>query len=219
MDKFTTEFTTLEDLYLIEAFDENFSENLFEHFEPLPFIQDVIIASLLSVIGAILNGIILFCYRKIKSDIALYIKTFAVVDIFVIIAFNTFAICQLVFQENKFLVFIIFRAMNFIAGHLMLGPLFLALDRALIVGLPHKFRIYQTKMRMAKIVVGVMTFGTSLGTAISPAKSKLFYAFVAISSANLSLQLLVCICLYSFVVARILISNKEMQKYRHQKNK
>ena len=186
-----------------------------DYFLPVPFWQDVIFASFIGISGFILNSVILICYRGIKSSIALYIKVFAVVDMITIVGFNSISICHMILSKEDVLVQIFYRSINFVSSHLMLGPLFLAFDRALIVGFPHKFQLYETKMRIAKIVIFALTTAAGLGTAVIPFDSKLFAVFVGLASINQCLHMLVCVGLYLFIVVKIKKANRKMQEHRH----
>ena len=95
---------------------------------------------------------------------------------------------------------------------MMLGPLFLALDRFLIVALPHKFQLYETKMRIFKFVIFSLTFFCGL-TGLFP--EEIIRFFIVLAIANLVAQFLACIGLYTFIVARVVMSERKMNKHRH----
>ena len=164
------------------------------------------------VLGLILNLIILVCYFRTKSDIARYIRIFAVFDIAVlttsIVAFawlNTFPENMEVFQYLK-------NCLNFLIAHSMLCPLFLALDRVLIVSFPHNFWLHERKMRVFKICLLVCT---SLVSALFLVSGGVLKVLAMVNILNFFLQFLACLVIYAIIVGKIIASDRKMKNSRH----
>ena len=63
--------------------EQNASQQTYDSifYTEIPLIQDITLLSIIVIMGLILNALILRCYWKIRNDIALYIKAFAIFDI------------------------------------------------------------------------------------------------------------------------------------------
>ena len=160
-----------------------------------------------------MNLIILVCYFRTKSDIARYIRIFAVFDIAVlttsIVVFawlNTFPENMEVFQYLK-------NCLNFLIAHSMLCPLFLALDRVWIVSFPHNFWLHEKKMRVFKICLLVCTSLVSASSFVSVRGAQKVLAMVNI--LNFFLQFLACLIIYAIIVGKIIASDRKMKNSRH----
>ena len=101
-------------------------------------------------------------------------------------------------------------------AHSMLGPLFLAMDRFLIVAFPHNFQLHEKKMRMIKIMFFALTTAPmSLGFI----HDQLIKVGIFILYANLVVQLIACIVLYTIIVVKIVLAERKMSKHRHVGNR
>ena len=127
-----------------DAFQQTYDSMFYTE---IPLIQDITIFSIIVIIGLVLNALILRCYWKIRNDIALYIKAFAVFDILMLLYSTFMKIAQYFMASNLSLNVLILKGFNFMAIHIMIGPLFLALDCFLIVVFPHKFKLHQSSRR------------------------------------------------------------------------
>ena len=85
-------------------------------------------------------------------------------------------------------------------------------NRFLIVALPHKFQLYETKMRIFKFLIFSLTFFCGL-TGLFP--EDIIQFFIVLAMVNLVAQFLACIGLYTFIVARVVMSERKMNKHRH----
>ena len=128
---------------------------LHSYYEPMPLESEISFIVISFVIGVVLNSIILRCFFKVEGDIARYIRAFAVFDLAVIISGLTSRVSLLsIFpQDTKHGPNPLQIIFAFIFAHSMLGPLFLAMDRFLIVAFPHNFQLHEKKMRMIKIML------------------------------------------------------------------
>ena len=194
------------------------SELVFTTAEPkglhLPFVEHMIINPLVCVLGILLNSIILKVYFKEKSDLALYIKCFASLDIFNLLLSTSVRYSVLLLEPAPWKRY--FRhSLDIYTGFTMLGALFLALDRFLVVVFPHKFQLYEKKMRIFKVVLFVFASSSVVGLFFDD-----FYAVGGlIVSLNLLLHLVGCLVLYSIIVARVFLNDRKMNKHRHVGNK
>ena len=111
----------------------------------IPEVNEYFILSSVTILGLVLNAVILRSYWNIRGDIALYIRAFAIFDIFMILYQGCMRSAQLFLTSYAALIWYITVGFSLIASLVMIGPLFLALDRFLIVAFPHKFQLYLKK--------------------------------------------------------------------------
>ena len=128
------------------------SENNF-YYDPIDPVAGVITAFVIFCVGLVLNALILRCYWSVKTSTAVYIRALASIDICVL-SFMLFRTYFLHFPTESRLDLISETLGNFVAVVNVLGPLYLALDRGLIVMLPHSFKKHEKNMRIAKIFMG-----------------------------------------------------------------
>ena len=147
-----------------------------------------------------------------KSSRASYIRAFAVLDILILFSgsFEFFFLnlfpAQAVFSTTFKSVF---RAL---AAFSLLGPLFLALYRCLIVIVPHKFSLYVAKMRIFKIILFVLTSLVGVGFLVTGSSTGAAFIF---ASVVVLLQLIGCLVLYSIIIAQIVASERKLGTHRH----
>ena len=178
----------------------------------IPTINEFVMLSSVIFIGLALNAAILRFYWELKGDIAVYVRAFAIFDIFMILYQGCMRLAQLFLASNVILNLRIIQGLNVIVCFVMTGPLFLALDRVLIVAFPHKFKLYLTKMRICKCIWLTVSFCTGLNAVFS---GTVKIVLIALTSVNLLLQLLTCIGLYTFIVVRVKRSQKRMKAHRN----
>ena len=117
---------------------------------PIDVSHDVVITSIIFCVGLVLNTLNLRLYWRVKTSTAVYIRGMAFIDVCVIIyvLLRTF----LQYFPSEPVLYIISGALgNFAAVVNVLAPLFMALDRILIVAFPHSFKKHEKNMRIAKI--------------------------------------------------------------------
>ena len=209
--------TTFASVFTIEETWDKHENNEFQSMDnltylPVNFFTEVVFRLSLIFVGSILNVIILKCYFRDTSSLASYIRAFAVLDILILFAgsFDFFFLNLFPTQVAVANVLIsIFRAL---AAFSMLGPLFLALDRCLIVIAPHKVSLYAAKMQMFKIILFVLTSLVGLGFLISNVNTGVVYIFATVV---FMLQFIGCLVLYSVIIAQILVSERKIGAHRH----
>ena len=177
----------------------------------IPLAADIALLVLVVGFGLIFNATILRCYWADKTDIGIYTKGFAIFDIFILIYLVLMWLARHFMATNLSLNLQLRNGLNMIACNIMIGPLFLGLDRGIIVAFPHKFKIYRTKMRIFKGVWLLLSLLAGIGTSFTSEISNISYVF---STLNLYLQLLACVGLYAFIAVRILISERKMKNHR-----
>ena len=183
-------------------------------FSQIPEAHQLAMAVIVLVVGLVLNSIIFRCYFRVKSSIARYIRVFAVFDIFVILDAVSIWIVPLYFESEKTLLRVLNLIMTVTINYSMLGPLFLALDRFLIVSFPHNFQLHEKKMRGFKIALFLLTVVLSsfnLFVVIQGLDRRL----VTIIVTNFTLQFLACVVLYVIIVVKIVTSERKMKDSRH----
>ena len=183
-------------------------------FYPIDVTHDVVITSVIFCVGLVLNALNLRCYWSVKTSMAVYIRGMAFIDICVIIyvLLRTF----LQYFPSEPALYIISGALgNFAAVVNVLAPLFMALDRILIVAFPHSFKKHENKMRIAKL--SWATFQCSFLAVIFIAK--FLYGInldqnitvKVIWSTLFVLQMLLCVALYAVIVCKVRKSGRKIQ--------
>ena len=190
-------------------------------FTELPFIEEAIAVSLTVCLGFLLNLVFFRCFWRSKSSAAVYIRVLAYYDMcvlaslalnFVIKDVPNFPKFQSVVKTASFL-------QRLLAAFTIIGPLFLALDRFLVVTFPHKFQNYTNGMRKAKggiIVVAVATnVLAQLSVFVLGFESTMTSILAGILTLFLATQFLTCVVLYAVIFAKIVHAERKMAKHRH----
>ena len=180
-----------------------------------PFSYDVIYAVIVCV-GVILNSIILRCYWRMKSATAICIRAFAIFDITVMALVTISQLIYHLFADLQWLQALIYFVRNAIGNASMLGPLFLALDRYLIVAFPHNFRKHEKKLRWMKIWLGCLNVGL-FTTSYAMNLNNIPFSMIANLLTHLLFftMLAASVILYTVIVVKVLTSDKKMQHHRH----
>ena len=192
------------------TFSRGAEHNIFLGFKPVPYTQGIIIPSIIFLFIVLQNSIILKLYFNVKSDLALYIKVLAVFDIVTGAVTTACRLYEIINPSDTVAIFVLYCAIDVLASHTMLGPLFLALDRFLVVVFPHKFQLYEKKMRIFKVVLFACVSGSFVGWVFNDWNLVLMMVGI-----NVMLHFVGCIVLYSIIVACILISARKMAAHRH----
>ena len=175
--------------------------------------HELIFIALILVFGLVLNSIIFRCYFRVKNDIARYIRFFAIYDCFVIIISLSTRIVVLYATSQEVLKRILITTTHQCVYYSMLGPLFLALDRFLIVSFPHNFQLHEKKMRRFKVALVLLTVLLSLYYLFEATKDN--FVLITIFLVNFTLQFLACVVLYVIIVVKIVTSERKMKGSRH----
>ena len=186
------------------------SNDLFPTYGSIPLWNDVALGSLVLLVGLILNSIILRLYFKVKTDLALYMKVLAGFDVLTLCYSTLCRGLALSFPKRVYMLYKFYGGLDVIVAHAMLGPLFLALDRFLVVVFPHKFQLYEKKMRIFKVVLFVFA-----SSSVLPVIFDAWFYVQLIVSLNLVIHFVGCLVLYSVIVTRVLISARQMNAHRH----
>ena len=211
-----TKFTfNVEETHEKGRFDDDIEE-FDAYWTPIPILHDIILMSVMPVIGLSLNAIIFRCYFSVKSDVARYSRVLSVFDSFAIVTSLGVRCTELAFPRERFAIEQLTSTLNIAIVFTMIAPLFLALDRFLIVWFPHNFQLHERKMRVFKTVVFVLTLLISL---ILFWRHKYRFIFVALATLLLLMQFLSCIILYTVISVRIFISERKMNEHRHVGNR
>ena len=124
-------------------------EHLLYH--PIEPVHDVAIVSVIFCVGLVLNALILRCYWSVKTSTAVYIRVLAVYDMAAVLYLLGYRTSVGVFSISSATLTVWMCIGNFVALNSMLGPLFIAIDRFVLVLFPHNFTKYTRKIRCAKI--------------------------------------------------------------------
>ena len=170
-------------------------------YAPIPVSHNLAIIITILILGLFINITIFYCYFRQKSDLARYIRVFAILDCFMIVIRVLSGFAIIFFPQNKLLFDITYYALTALMVSLVLGTLFLSLDRFIAITYPLKFLQYNQKLRMIKIILAVdtvayytcFTIGRVLGIQI----------LITITSFNFIAILLANIVLYITIVVKI----------------
>ena len=171
------------------------------------------------IFGMLLNSIILRCHWKAKGATSTYYRGFAICDMGFLVLMLIRRSCKIVWPTNANIILLLGLTHNVTAGLYNFGPMFLAMDRCLIVAFPHNFREHEGKLRVTKVCL-------VLFMAILSAANVLFLSFADPDSAVVRiisflaglatvLQILTIIGLYGTVVVKVLMSDRKMKSSRH----
>ena len=189
------------------------SNDLFPTYGSIPLWNDVALGSLVLLVGLILNSIILRLYFKVKTDLALYMKVLAGFDVLTLCYSTLCRGLALSFPKRVYMLYKFYGGLDVIVAHAMLGPLFLALDRFLVVVFPHKFQLYEKKMRIFKVVLVLFASSSAIGWLFNDWNLVLMMLCI-----NLLIHFVGCIVLYTVIVVRVCMSAREMEAHRHTGN-
>ena len=203
---------------LSEAFDQNEYHNT-GTFIPITFVEDTAMAIFIFLLGNLLNIIILRSYWREKSATSTYIRAFAVIDMLSVALMLTRRVFLFAWANQIDVIFVNDVLSTLFGGLYNFGPMFLAMDRCLVVAFPYNFREKEGKLRAAKgcmilaftmmgLALSILyRFGDSVSTAIT---------FLGMLAGFVSLlQIFVIIVLYAAIVVKVLKSDRKMKDSRH----
>ena len=177
-------------------------------------VYDVITASVIFCVGLVLNALILRCYWSVKTSTAVYIRVLAVYDMAAVLYLLGYRTSVGVFNISSAALTVWMCIGNFVALNSMLGPLFIAIDRFVLVLFPHNFTKYSRKIRCAKIF---WIFFLNLASLVRflvvrfVDNNVLLKIFLNIfSSLVFLIQCLVCVALYAFIVFKVRKSQRRI---------
>ena len=182
-------------------------------FSQIPEAHQLAMAVIVLVVGLVLNSIIFRCYFRVKSSIAPYIRVFAVFDCFVIMVAVSIWILSIYIAKQHPILYFLNLIISVSLNSSMLGPLFLALDRFLIVSFPHNFQLHEKKVRGFKIALLLLEVILSSHNFVEGAYQNVIV--LAMPVVYFVLQFLTCVVLYVIIVVKIVTSERKMKDSRH----
>ena len=152
---------TTEEIYLTDDLLPKFSlENKEEIFlfHQIDLLNGLVVTSVIYCVGIALNILILRCYWSVKTSTAVYIRVLAIYDILMLHYLIAEKISNIFYPVK---IPIVIEQLRRWVGMLILqsavlGPLFMALDRMLMVTFPHTFNKHDGKMRIVKILIAML---------------------------------------------------------------
>ena len=209
-----TEELSISDNHLPKIRRKNRLEPFLYH--PIDPVNEIIISSVIFCVGLVLNALILRCYWGVKTSTAVYIRVLAVYDIVFLFCVITIKLLIVSFPAHAEEIGIaqLFLTILF-ATNGVLGPLFMALDRYLIVAFPHTYQKHEKKMRIVKILIAVLqNMASVLYCAVSAAfgpSSEPAILVLALSTPLFFMQFLACVVLYVVIVWKVRASTRKVQ--------
>ena len=142
-------------------------------FRTIPLLENTLIALTVCLVALVLNATILRFYWNLKRSIAVYIRVFAYYDIAVVLSLAVGRLVICLAPQDKVINATVRSVSNFLAGFYILGPLFLALDRFIVVVAQLKFKDIERKVKIAKGWFLFLCFVVNAITAASILSSEL----------------------------------------------
>ena len=194
-------------------------KNEVEHFlyYPVDPLYEVITGSIIFCVGLVLNALILRCYWSVKTSTAVYIRFLAVYDITVLHCSVAAKTASVIFLADISSDIELVRRLtaSVLLSYAMLGLLFMALDRILVIVFPHTFKKHEKKIRIAKIlIVSVQTFTSLLWWAVAVSfgiKSAFTHIFFALSVIIFFMQFFACVSLYVAIVWKVRAASRKVR--------
>ena len=191
-----------------------------KYFFDVPPTHTIAIVSSIMLVGFVLNATILRCYWRSTTTTSVYIRVLAVYDVCALVALG-FSKTLLIFEAlqhevaNKVSVAVSTALGNFY----LVGPLFLAIDRMLVVAFPLNFQQYETGIRILKTSIvffhGVLFLVACIfitGLEYDKVWTRVIFSFLLISPL---LQFVACIVLYTIIIVKIKMAERKMAQHRH----
>ena len=119
--------------------------------------------------------------------------------------------------------FILTSLTNVVAALYNFGPLFLAMDRCLVVAFPHNFREKEGKLRVAKgvmvVVVAMLSLTFSMVFGFGDPEWTMTGVLGMLAGLAAILQIIAIVGLYTVIVTKVVMSDRNMKSSRHLGNK
>ena len=214
MDAFTEA-----DGFANEPMEENADATGFIYVTPISMVEDIAMMVFIFALGMLLNSIILRFYWKAKGATSTYYRGFAICDMGFLVMLLVRRGYRIVWPTNISVILFLGVTHNVTGGLYNFGPLFLAMDRCLIVAFPHNFREYEGKLRVTKgsMVLFIVILSVTNETLLNFADpdSLVLSVLSFLSGFATMLQILAIIGLYTFVVVKVVKSDRKMKSSRH----
>ena len=183
-------------------------------YHPIDPVNEIIISSVIFCVGLVLNALILRCYWSVKTSTAVYIRVLAVYDMAAVLYLLGYRTSVGVFNISSATLTVWMCIGNFVALNSMLGPLFIAIDRFVLVLFPHNLTKHTTKIRYAKFfwtfiinLVALIRFLVILQDNSNVLLKIFLHRF---ASVVFFIQCPICIALYAFIVFKIRKSQRRI---------
>ena len=212
-----TAVLNLSDHYIQPDRIEDIGSTEFRYFSnfvtpPIAWWSDLIISGSLLAFGLALNILILFYYFRDGSGTGRYIRVLALYDCFMLVVQSGLRFTRLFIKSYHPIQDVFFALFLFGGAYALIGPLFLALDRFLIVAFPFTFPLHQNKMRAIKM--GILALVTC--NSLAYIATRLLVEFLAFTTAAFAiLEIVTCVVLYMIIVIKIVRSERKMNNSRH----
>ena len=130
----------------------------------------------------------------------------------------------LFFFVDNLIVFVLTKALNNVVVALYnFGPLFLAMDRCLVVAFPHNFLEHERKLRVAKgvmvLVVAMLSLTFSMVFGFGDPEWTMTGVLGMLAGLAAILQIIAIVGLYTVIVTKVVMSDRNMKSSRHSGNK
>ena len=173
-------------------------------------------------VGMILNSIILRCYWRGKGATSIYYRAFSVIDMFFLAVMILRPVSFFIWPAKG--TYIFFEVMNNLMGTTYnFGSLFLAMDRCLVVAFPLNFLEHERKLRVAKgvmvLVVAMLSLTFSMVFGFGDPEWTMTGVLGMLAGLAAILQIIAIVGLYTVIVTKVVMSDRNMKSSRHLGNK
>ena len=187
-------------------------------FTAVPRQQELALVAVIVLLGFMLNITILCCYWHNKTCTSVYIRALAIYDMSVLAALVLSRVLPTALPGNV-TVFKLTQSISISLGAFYLvGPLFLALDRILVVVFPLSFHLHKKSMRVLKVCILTIIFTANLLAQIFLTgleyDDTVAIVFHWLLFSVFLLQFVVCIVLYTTIIVQLVKSKRKIEAYR-----
>ena len=193
-----------------------------DFYREIPIEAEWAITVVVFIFGNLLNVLVVQFYRKVKSSIRPYVLFLAFIDLVSIsfIMMPRIVLRYLPVGTTLYVVRILLYALMLLFYNVqMYGPLFLALDRFLVVSFPHNFRDKQKFAKIPIVVLPTLHVITSICVVIlqvfADSTSMTFFLVSNLNNCFKMIQIFGCLSLYAIVVVKIMLNERKMADSKH----
>ena len=187
-------------------------------FTAVPLQQELALVAVIVLLGFMLNIAILCGYWHNKTCTSVYIRALAIYDMSVLAGLVLSRVLPTALPGNV-TVFKLTQSISISLGAFYLvGPLFLALDRILVVVFPLSFHLHKKSMRVLKVCILTIIFTANLLAQIFLTgleyDDTVAIVFHWLLFSVFLLQFVVCIVLYTTIIIQLVKSTRKIEAYR-----
>ena len=188
-------------------------------FTAVPRQQELALVAVIVLLGFMLNITILCCYWHNKTCTSVYIRALAIYDMSVLAGLVVSRVLPTALPGNVTAIKIARIVRISLGAFYMVGPLFLAIDRTLVVAYPLSFHRHEKSVRVLKLFILTVIFTVNLLALIFliglEYDGSVRVAFLLLLVVVFLLQLMACIVLYTIIIVKLNRAKRKIKQHRH----